>query len=121
MTYTPPDVHRTETHPNGIVAPAVDLGYVDRNGVYYFPSGTHLPVDGGYVDPEGTRRLGRCRIVVRADGALGTLGPQDGGDPEANVANAKHHVDAAYQATYDADPDAFANAPGDVFTTTEGN
>ncbi|MFW0796560.1 hypothetical protein AAFP30_22340 [Gordonia sp. CPCC 205515] len=112
MAYTPPDVHRISNRRG--TQRVVDLGFVDRTGIYRLPSGTTISATGDAVDHAG-RKIGSS-VVVRSDGMLCSGQAQDGLDSAANASNAKHAVDMAYQAAYDANPDSFDANPAAVFS-----
>jgi hypothetical protein len=109
MPTTTPDVHRIHT------AGTVTLGFVDTDGVYHFPGGRRVLANGDALDANGAKT--GSSTVVRSDGALITGGQlQDGADPEANAANARHAVDRRYQDAYDADTDL---TPAEVFAAVD--
>ncbi|GAB38508.1 MULTISPECIES: hypothetical protein [Gordonia] len=120
MPYTPPsNVHRISTRRGG--NRIANLGYVDRNGVYRFRDGRTVQAAGYLVRADGTRESGTRLVIVQADGTL-RFGPgsQDGQDSAGNTASGRHSVDSDYQATYDANPDAYDALPLTVFTVADG-
>lgn len=110
-TPSPPDVHRVYTR-------SAPLGYVDNGGVYHFPGGGKVLANGDYIDPSGSK-LGTSVVVAEDAARLSGRPVRDAAFPEDNEARAKHHVDARYQSTYDADPDTYAGNPLAVFTVTD--
>ncbi|MDH3021552.1 hypothetical protein QEN41_16340 [Gordonia alkanivorans] len=94
------------------------LGFVDNAGVYHFPDGSRVLTNGDHVEPSGAT-LGSS-VIVGADGSKLSGGPlRDAAFPEDNADRSKHHVDALYQSTYDANPDAYDAHPAKVFTDAD--
>ncbi|MFI8567324.1 hypothetical protein ACIGGF_12250 [Rhodococcus sp. NPDC078407] len=97
----PPNVRRIFGSHNPDDRSYTGLGYVDKDGVYYFPNGSFLPASGGITSPDGTHQLGGMTLVVREDGSPSTIPTPDAADPVDSALQRLHCVDTKRQDAYD--------------------
>nr|WP_314143370.1 hypothetical protein [uncultured Rhodococcus sp.] len=97
----PPNVRRISGSHNPDDRSYTGLGYLDKDGVYYFPNGSFLPASGGITSPDGTHQLGGTTLVVRPDGTPSTVPTPDGANPIDSALERLHCVDETRQDAYD--------------------